>query len=253
MAQLGIFRVKDATKAAGDQFQSWIDRGLVDPTNLREFAAASNYTAKTIEDAADAAKVAGSALPMFQSALNEATNARRQLDSLFVDTMNVNRGFFVEFGQNLRQGASAWDSFKKAGSDALGHIADKLMQMAADNLFANAFGGKSGGGLFGFLGGLLGGSAPTMSSGLGAGTGGLSFPMFADGGLIRGPGGPRSDSIPALLSNGEFVVNAAATSRFGPLLKAINEGGAKFALGGIAAMAPGAECGPELILKRVAA
>ncbi len=183
MAQIGIFRTKDAAKAAGDQFQSWIDRGLVNPTNLREFAAASNYSAKAIEDVANAAKVAGSALPMFQSALNEATNARRQLDSLLVDTMNVNRGFFVEFGQNLRQGASAWDSFKKAGSDALGHIADKLMQMAADNLFANAFGGKSGGGLFGLLGGLFGGSGGITLGGPGGPT-----PFAAANGGTFGPG-----------------------------------------------------------------
>ncbi len=47
---------------------------------------------------------------------------------------------------------------------------------------------------------------------------------FADGGYVRGPGGPRSDSVPARLSNGEFVVNAAATSRNRNLLEAINSG-----------------------------
>src|ERR1051326_621535 len=31
--------------------------------------------------------------------------------------------------------------------------------------------------------------------------------VFADGGLVSGPGGPRDDKIPARLSNGEFVVN----------------------------------------------
>jgi hypothetical protein len=36
---------------------------------------------------------------------------------------------------------------KSAGLNALGKIADKLMQMAADKLFASAFGGSSGGGL----------------------------------------------------------------------------------------------------------
>lgn len=47
---------------------------------------------------------------------------------------------------------------------------------------------------------------------------------FADGGYVSGPGGPRSDSINARLSNGEFVVNAAATSRTRPILEAINSG-----------------------------
>lgn len=37
----------------------------------------------------------------------------------------------------------------------------------------------------------------------------------ADGGLIVGPGGPRDDVIPALLSNGEYVVKASAVDRYG--------------------------------------
>lgn len=46
----------------------------------------------------------------------------------------------------------------------------------------------------------------------------------ADGGHIRGPGSSTSDSIPAMLSDGEFVVNAAATAKPGvlALLHAIN-------------------------------
>jgi hypothetical protein len=58
---------------------------------------------------------------------------------------------------------------------------------------------------------------------------------FYDGGEVYGPGGPRSDMIPAMLSNGEFVVNAASTEKYLPLLKAINAegiGGAKLANGG---------------------
>ncbi len=47
---------------------------------------------------------------------------------------------------------------------------------------------------------------------------------FKDGGYVAGPGGPRSDSVPARLSNGEFVVNARATSENRALLEAINSG-----------------------------
>ena len=47
---------------------------------------------------------------------------------------------------------------------------------------------------------------------------------FADGGMVRGAGGPRSDDIPAMLSNGEFVVNAKSTARFRPQLEAMNSG-----------------------------
>lgn len=44
----------------------------------------------------------------------------------------------------------------------------------------------------------------------------------ARGGKVVGPGGPREDKIPAMLSNGEFVVNAAATSRHLAELHRIN-------------------------------
>jgi hypothetical protein len=54
----------------------------------------------------------------------------------------------------------------------------------------------------------------------------------ATGGHISGPGGPRDDMIPAMLSNGEFVVNAASTARNRGLLESINARG--YADGGIA-------------------
>ncbi|WP_038731403.1 phage tail length tape measure family protein [Burkholderia pseudomallei] len=58
----------------------------------------------------------------------------------------------------------------------------------------------------------------------------------AGGGPIAGPGTATSDSIPAMLSNGEFVINAASTKKYRSLLEAINSGHmAHFATGGIAA------------------
>jgi hypothetical protein len=48
---------------------------------------------------------------------------------------------------------------------------------------------------------------------------------LASGGYVRGAGTGRSDSIPARLSNGEYVVNAAATSKHRALLDLINNGG----------------------------
>lgn len=57
-----------------------------------------------------------------------------------------------------------------------------------------------------------------------SGGGGVIAPLMkASGGLVSGPGGPREDRVAALLSNGEFVVNALQTSKFLPLLKAIND------------------------------
>ena len=52
---------------------------------------------------------------------------------------------------------------------------------------------------------------------------GLPAKKAAMGGLITGPGSSTSDSIPALLSNGEFVINASSASKIGyPTLERIN-------------------------------
>lgn len=60
-----------------------------------------------------------------------------------------------------------------------------------------------------------------------------SVPGFAQGGLVQGEGNGTSDSIPAMLSNGEFVVNAKSAKEFLPLLEQLNERGLqKFAQGG---------------------
>ncbi len=75
------------------------------------------------------------------------------------------------------------------------------------------------------------------------------LPQFATGGQVRGPGSGTSDSIPALLSNGEYVIRAAAVRKLGKgYLDLINNGipMRRFADGGmvesVAAMtAPGAD------------
>jgi myosin heavy subunit len=76
----------------------------------------------------------------------------------------------------------------------------------------NAAGSEAGGG---------GGNKPTPSK-------------FASGGMVYGPGSGSSDSIPALLSNGESVINAQSTQMFGGVLSAINQagGGAPITNGG---------------------
>lgn len=46
---------------------------------------------------------------------------------------------------------------------------------------------------------------------------------FATGGTVTGPGTGTSDSIPAMLSNGESVLTARATSMFAPVLSTFNQ------------------------------
>jgi tape measure domain-containing protein len=80
-------------------------------------------------------------------------------------------------------------------------------------------------GLGGMLGKLdFGGIASSIGSFNWAGAFASAASFFADGGMVSGPGGGRSDAIPAMISNGEFIVNAAATKRHAGLLNAINNG-----------------------------
>lgn len=58
---------------------------------------------------------------------------------------------------------------------------------------------------------------------------------FASGGPVAGPGTGTSDSVPAMLSNGEYVLNAHAVDRLGvPFLNGLNTGRLRgFASGGL--------------------
>lgn len=65
-------------------------------------------------------------------------------------------------------------------------------------------------GVIGAISGGLGSIAPTG----GGGGGGVGF-GFASGGFVRGPGTGTSDSIPAYLSRGEYVIPARVVAQFG--------------------------------------
>jgi len=80
-------------------------------------------------------------------------------------------------------------------------------------------------------------SAPGGGSIIGSfisGAGSFISSLFAEGGQVSGPGTGTSDSIVARLSDGEFIVNAAATQRHLPLLHAINDNN-RYATGGLVA------------------
>jgi len=120
-----------------------------------------------------------------------------------------------QFIKDMKDGVSATESL----GNALNKIADKLIDMATNDLVEVA------------LGGLTGKGGNPQQAGFAAALGKLFG--FAGGGLVQGPGTGTSDSIPARLSRGEYVVNADATRRHQPLLEAINSGKVpSFAAGG---------------------
>jgi hypothetical protein len=64
----------------------------------------------------------------------------------------------------------------------------------------------------------------TTSGGGGGGGPQSSFRFLKEGGYISGPGTATSDSVPAMLSNGEYVVKASAVGAYGvDFLNALNE------------------------------
>ncbi|GJJ80630.1 hypothetical protein PcPA57_13500 [Pasteurella canis] len=94
-------------------------------------------------------------------------------------------------------------------------IVNSMAQIAAQQLAMQAT--SAIGGLFGAVGGVV---------------------TAATGGYITGPGTGTSDSIPARLSNGEYVIRAASVSRYGvDFLHAINRGQLrKYSTGGLVSM-----------------
>lgn len=75
----------------------------------------------------------------------------------------------------------------------------------------------------GMSGGAFGGFFNSIGSLIGLKDGG-QIPGYDSGGRIRGPGGPRDDKVLLWGSNGEFMMNAAATQKWLPVLEAMNAG-----------------------------
>jgi hypothetical protein len=102
-----------------------------------------------------------------------------------------------------------------------GSLAGSLLSSALSD--SSGEGGGSGGSGGGSGDGLTESVSSSISYGGGDGGGyaeGTRVPL----GMVSGPGTSKSDSIPARLSHGEFVVNAEATSKNLSFLQAINNG-----------------------------
>ena len=65
-----------------------------------------------------------------------------------------------------------------------------------------------------YVGPFLGAAA--MAAAIGGGIALVAKIGHADGGLITGPGGPRDDRVPAMLSAGEYVIPAHRVAQYGP-------------------------------------
>lgn len=112
-----------------------------------------------------------------------------------------------------------WITGAQSFGDAMKSILKQLIaQLIQAAIYATIVAACTGGG---------GGFAARWKSAFGKG--------LASGGSVAGPGTGTSDSIPAMLSNGEYVLNAQAVDRLGvPFLNGLNTGRLRgFASGGL--------------------
>lgn len=183
--------------------------------------------ARAAHDLLNAAKAAGKAItPELTAQIDkeaeayaraaEKVEAAREAQRAMQEVQDGLASAFSGAASAIAKGEDAIDAL----TSSLTRLMDQLLDMIAQQLFKQLLGGIN----LGFAGG-----------GTVGGTSGASYIRAATGGAIRGPGSGTSDSIPAMLSNGEFVVRAQAARKFAPLLEAINSGRLRlphFATGG---------------------
>jgi lambda family phage tail tape measure protein len=157
-AQIGVFDLATAQKAANDNLQSMVAQHLLDPNNPAQWAAATIAAAKGTQSLADAAKVAGSNLPQLQQALNDASNVNKQIDQ-FASTSfnNITTGLADIFDGTK----SAAQGFSDLGKTVLRSLEEMLVKMYIVLPIFNSLKGILGGGS---LLSVFGISAPVASA-----------------------------------------------------------------------------------------
>jgi tape measure domain-containing protein len=130
--------------------------------------------------------------------------------------------FGTVIGKDFTGGMSSLEGVTDSGLKDLSQISSSGFASIAGSIGA-------------MVGGAIGGTGGAVAGAL---ISALPLLLLADGGFVRGPGTSTSDSIPAMLSDEEFVINANATKKNRRLLEFLNNGGsfkdaAKFAEGGI--------------------
>ncbi len=128
------------------------------------------------------------------------------VDANAVRLKDVLQNDLATFFENIATGSrNAGDAFRSFAQSVVADIAKMASEALAASAIKQFFGAAGGSGWGAAI------SAAATAAG------------YASGGMVNGPGGPTSDSIPARLSAGEFVVNAQAVKRVGAgMLHAIN-------------------------------
>lgn len=149
------------------------------------------------------------------TAINQKYDEQQQKINTISKIQQTSNQLAKDFSGAITDWITGAQSFGDAMKSILKQLIAQLIQAA---IYATIVAACTGGG---------GGFAARWSSAFGKG--------FAFGGSVAGPGTGTSDSIPAMLSNGEYVLNAQAVDRLGvPFLNGLNTGRLRgFASGGL--------------------
>lgn len=149
------------------------------------------------------------------TAINQKYDEQQQKINTISKLQQTGNQLAKDFSGAITDWITGAKSFGDAMKSVLQQLISQLIQAA---LYATIVAACTGGG---------GGFAARWSKAFGKG--------LATGGSVTGPGTGTSDSIPAMLSNGEYVLNAQAVDRLGvPFLNGLNTGRLRgFASGGL--------------------
>lgn len=143
-----------------------------------------------------------------------------KISDKFTKTNYHDANKLTDFGMNLEQASQTVGNFDFSTKSATDAVSDMAKDVSVDTAtstmvtsFNNATTAANG----------LATSLNSASISMSAGAGGIEHK--ASGGLITGAGTSTSDSIPAMLSNGEFVMRAKAVRQMGTnFMHAVNRG-----------------------------
>lgn len=149
------------------------------------------------------------------TAINQKYDEQQQKINTISKIQQTSNQLAKDFSGAITDWITGAQSFGDAMKSILKQLIAQLIQAA---IYATIVAACTGGG---------GGFAARWKSAFGKG--------LASGGSVAGPGTGTSDSIPAMLSNGEYVLNAQAVDRLGvPFLNGLNTGRLRgFASGGL--------------------
>lgn len=149
------------------------------------------------------------------TAINQKYDEQQQKINTISKIQQTSNQLAKDFSGAITDWITGAQSFGDAMKNILQQLIAQLIQAA---IYATIVAACTGGG---------GGFAARWKGAFGKG--------FASGGSVAGPGTGTSDSVPAMLSNGEYVLNAQAVDRLGvPFLNGLNTGRLRgFASGGL--------------------